>query len=90
MLRTFFYDRTRFLSKKSRRDANLALSKRTLLLQSKLSVLNRMHAYSRSKNTCLFSGKGRTFNRSLFVSRQMLRYLTRFGLISGLISGKRG
>lgn len=52
--------------------------------------LGRHHALATSKNSCIFSGKGSTFNRFLYVSRQTLRNLTRFGLVSGLISGKRG
>ncbi len=43
-------------------------------------------AYGKYKNFCLFQGKGRTFNRSLFVSRHTLRKLAGVGLISGLTS----
>jgi ribosomal protein S14 len=64
--------------------------RRSTLLYQKIYELGRLHSISRSKNTCLFIGKGSTFNRQLFISRQTLRKLTRFGLVSGLISGKRG
>ena len=57
---------------------------RRSMIQYKLSKLHRMSETSRSKNTCLFTGKGSTFNRKLFISRQTLRKLMRFGLIGGL------
>ncbi len=37
-----------------------------------------------TKNFCLFLGKGRTYNRKLFISRQIVRKLMKTGLISGL------
>jgi ribosomal protein S14 len=52
--------------------------------QHKKSKLHKMSYKYRSKNFCLFSGKGSTFNRDLFVSRQVLRKLTRYGLVSGI------
>ena len=38
----------------------------------------------KAKNFCLFLGRGRTYNRALFISRHALRKLTKTGLISGL------
>jgi len=44
----------------------------------------RLLARSRPKNFCLMLGKGRTYSRDLFISRQALRKLAKTGLISGL------
>lgn len=61
-----------------------------MLLQHRIFKLHKLHSLSKSKNSCLFIGKSRTYNRQLFVSRQTLRALTRVGAVSGLVSGKRG
>jgi len=39
---------------------------------------------SKPKNFCLILGRGRTYNRKLFISRQACRKLVKTGLISGL------
>ena len=39
---------------------------------------------NKQKNFCLFLGKGRTYSRRYYVSRQIIRKFTKFGLISGL------
>jgi len=57
---------------------------RKLQLQYKISKLNRMSFDYKSKNSCFFLGKGRTFNRHLYMSRHTLRKMVRFGIISGL------
>lgn len=71
-------------------DAEENISRHLIHTSKKTYKLGRRYSLSRSKNSCIFSGKGSTFNRFLFVSRQTLRGLTRFGLVSGLVSGKRG
>ena len=38
---------------------------------------------SKPKNFCLILGRGRTYNRKLFISRQACRKLLKTGLISG-------
>ena len=45
---------------------------------------NKYAGSSKPKNFCLFSGKGRTYNRKLFISRQILRKLMKTALIIGL------
>lgn len=88
MLKSALFDQHAFVESQSEDDDEM--SRRVLALSYKNRKLSRLHSLSRSKNSCAFSGKSRTFNRQLFVSRQVMRSLTRFGLISGLISGKRG
>ena len=39
---------------------------------------------AKPKNFCLLMGRGRTFSRKLFISRQAVRKLVKTGLISGL------
>ena len=46
--------------------------------------INNFKGQSMAKNFCLFLGKGRTYNRKLFISRQTVRKLMKTGLISGL------
>lgn len=87
MLQAFKFDQNTFTDESSDEDE---LSRRLLHLSHKSSKLHQFHTIANSKNSCFFSGKSRTFNRQLLVSRQVLRSLTRFGLVSGLISGKRG
>ena len=53
-------------------------------LQHKISKLDAKSALSKPKNFCLFLGKGSTYNRKLFISRQIFRKLVGTGLISGL------
>jgi len=47
-------------------------------------VKSAFMGYSKPKNFCLYLGKGRTFNRKLFVSRPIVRKLMKTGAISGL------
>lgn len=53
-------------------------------LQYKLSKVNKLSALYKNKHTCFFQGKGRTYNRQLFVSRHTLRKMSGVGLIAGL------
>ncbi len=46
---------------------------------------NKFINIAKAKNFCLFLGRGRTYNRKLFISRHAVRKLTKTGLISGLI-----
>lgn len=53
-------------------------------LNKNLFSLNKKSALSKPKNFCLFSGKGRSHNRKLFISRQIFRKLIRLNAIVGL------
>ena len=86
MLQSFFYDQNNFSTQNT--EQNLINYKKTIF--NKINKFHKLHSIARSKNTCLFSGKGSTFNRKFLISRQVFRNLTRFGIIPGLISGKRG
>ena len=57
---------------------------RRACLLYKLSKINRMASEYRPKNTCLFLGRGRTYNRRLFMARHTFRRMMRFGLIPGM------
>lgn len=46
---------------------------------------NKMQSLVKYKNYCLLSGRGRTYNRSLYIARHNMRKLVGIGLISGLI-----
>jgi len=46
---------------------------------------NKTTCLSRYKNFCVFSGRSRTYNRSLYVARHNMRKLVGVGLISGLL-----
>lgn len=51
------------------------------LLLSRKTVLS---ALSKARNFCLILGKGRTYSRDTFISRQAFRKLAQVGLLSGL------
>ncbi len=57
-------------------------------LLSKLSYksyrVSEKASLSKYKNYCLLSGRGRTYNRSLYIARHNMRKLVGLGLISGL------
>lgn len=44
----------------------------------------RYFSSTKAKNFCLYLGRGRTYNRKLFISRHAIRKLTQVGLISGI------
>ena len=46
---------------------------------------SKLQSVSKYKNFCLFSGRGRTYSRDLFMARHNIRKLVSVGLISGLI-----
>lgn len=48
------------------------------------SKINKNSASSKPKNYCFFIGRGRSVNRSLFMSRHIMRKFARFGMIQGL------
>jgi ribosomal protein S14 len=53
-------------------------------------IANRVHgnkiiSLSRYKNFCVFSGRSRTYNRSLYMARHNMRKFVGAGLISGLL-----
>jgi ribosomal protein S14 len=54
-------------------------------LNKKVSLLNKKSSQSKPKNFCLVLGRGRTYNRKVFLSRQIFRKLVRYGLLSGII-----
>ena len=53
-------------------------------LYKKIATNSYKNGIYKPKNFCLFLGKGRTYNRKYFISRQILRKLVKTGLISGL------
>lgn len=54
-------------------------------LSCKMYAANKMQSLAKYKNYCLLSGRGRTYNRSLYIARHSMRKLVGIGLISGLI-----
>lgn len=60
--------------------ANLAAQK----IINKLQGANKTASMTRYKNFCLVSGRGRTYNRSLYLARHNMRKLVGLGVISGL------
>jgi ribosomal protein S14 len=46
---------------------------------------SKLRSLSKYKNFCLFSGRGRTYSRDLFIARHNLRKLVSVGLMPGLI-----
>jgi ribosomal protein S14 len=51
--------------------------------ENKLSARFKKSGYSKTKNFCLFLGKGRTYNRKIFISRQIFRKLLRLNNLIG-------
>ena len=51
---------------------------------NKLHNTNKTASMTRYKNFCLLSGRGRTYNRSLYLARHNMRKLVGLGVISGL------
>lgn len=68
------------------KDARIVGSAEHYTFQSGLRVynLNNFKGKFMAKNFCLFLGKGRTYNRKLFISRQTVRKLMKTGLLFGL------
>lgn len=54
-------------------------------LQMQASKLNKKVNEYKPKNFCVISGKNRTYNRVLYITRQTLRWFSRAGFITGLI-----
>jgi ribosomal protein S14 len=56
-------------------------------LRNKLhhSASNTMQSLPKYKNYCLMSGRGRTYNRFLYMARHNVRKLVGVGAISGLV-----
>lgn len=54
-------------------------------LQYKLNKINKKSLRFKPKNFCLISGKNRTYNQMLYITRQTLRMLSRAGAVVGLI-----
>jgi ribosomal protein S14 len=66
-----------------------SLSKFTLAQKLKLIIKknkkNRKADKSKPKNFCLILGKNRTYNRQVFISRQIFRKLAKLNSFSGFI-----
>jgi len=70
----------------SAKDARELTWNETFMFQDNLGKysFNTFNSITKPKNFCLFLGKGRTYNRKLFISRQSIRKLMKSGLLSGL------
>lgn len=55
------------------------------IFATQITALSKTRALSKYKNFCLFSGRGRTYNRALLIARHHVRKLTSVGLLSGLL-----
>jgi len=56
-------------------------------LNQKFAYINKKHSKSKPKNFCLLLGKCRTYNRKIFISRQIFRKLLRTNALSGFQNG---
>jgi len=70
----------------SAKDARELIWNEMFIFQNNLGKyrFNIFNGLTKPKNFCLFLGKGRTYNRKLFISRQSVRKLMKSGLLSGL------
>jgi len=69
------------LSKNEQRfDAQTVLKK----IAEQKADLNKTRSLAKYKNFCLFSGKGRTYNRTLLIARHQTRKLINIGALPGM------
>jgi len=71
---------TNLLKKELRFDTRATLKK---IAAQKIN-LTKMRSLAKYKNFCLFSGKGRTYNRTLFIARHQTRKLINIGALPGI------
>jgi ribosomal protein S14 len=55
------------------------------MLFSKIFGVDKFSHKSKSKNLCYYVGRGRSFNRKLYMARHTIRKFARFGMLPGFI-----
>lgn len=53
-------------------------------IAAKKAMLSEKRSLTKYKNFCLFSGRGRTYNRILFIARHHVRKLINIGALAGV------